>query len=296
MSTPATAPSDLLLLHTWTVTVEKDTPETTTETRDGQSVTVTKTVKRPVVTRFALKQPTRRELRAAEKFYGREYSRLITDGHITRQAMETKHLNLTGDVLSEKERARMVDLRRQIIETENDLARGHNAPADEKAKLQDKLAAARTEFTNLQALHESIFAQTAEVKAQNQLSTWFSLFLVLVERGGRWVPFFEGEKFEDREECLFKMDEARDPLYLAATDKISVYVYWFNRGVDTPEAFKAMDEEMEKQLAAGRAKAEADAATKAAAEKAVAAVTEPTTPLFVAAEVPSAPPGTALAA
>lgn len=277
MSTPATAPNpaDLLLLHTWTVTIDKDVPETTTETRDGQPVTVTKNVKKPVVTRFALKQPTRRELRNAEKFYGREYSRLITDGHITRQAMETKHLNLTGDVLSEKERARMAELRRMIVDIDNDRARSHGATKEEKDKLDDKLAAARTEFTNLQALHESIFSQTAEVKAQNQLSTWFSLFLVLVERNGRWVPFFEGEKFEDREEYLFKLDEARDQLYIAATDKISTYIYWFNRGVDTPEAFKAMDDEMTKQLEASRAKATEEAeAAEAAAKAAAATVSE----------------------
>lgn len=270
--------TDPKLLHIWDITLEREQDETGPETVNGQTVTVTRKVKKPVVTRMALKHPTRRELRAAELFYGKEFNRFVQMGFLPRSIMVNKHLDLSGGVLSEKERGHAEKLTRKYVELETDLARLATADGvvEEKRRLQDAMAGIRAELTNLNAANEAIFSQTAEAKAQNQLSTWFAMFLVLIERAGKWTPYFEGDTYEAKEEFMFQLEEKSDEFYLAATDKIAAYTYWFNRGADTPESFKAMDEEMAKQLAATKAARETAAADELAAKAAADKVSEPT--------------------
>lgn len=279
----STANDGIKLLHTWDVTVEREVEETGPETVNGQTVTVTRKVKKPVITRMALKQPTRRELRAAELFYGKEFNRFVQMGFLPRSIMVNKHLDLSGGILSEKERGHVEKLTRKYVELESDLARLATADSasEEKKKLQDSMAGIRAEMTNLNAANEAVFSQTAEAKAQNQLSTWFAMFLILVERAGKWVSYFEGDNYESKEEFMFQLEEKSDEFYLAATDKIAAYTYWFNRGADTPESFKAMDDEMTKQLEASkeaREKAEKEVAEKTA-EPVVAPENTPPAPV-----------------
>ncbi len=263
MDTPLTAK----LLHAWEVSVEKDVDETTTEIENGQSVRKTRTVKKAVVTKFALKQPTRRELRQAELFYGKRQNWYIANGFLTQAILLNKHLDLTGGVLSDKERDRGEKLRRRHIELEADLARLATTEdgAELKKKIQDELASIRTEMITLQNANEAVFSQTADARAQRDLSTWFALFLVQIERtDGRLTPYFEGETYEQKEEFMWQLEEKDDPLYAATLEKIATYVYWFNKGASTSDEFRKMEEEMQKQV---DARAKVEEAAEAAAEK-----------------------------
>ncbi len=272
---PNTSPK---ILHEWTVSIDKLIDETTTENVNGQMLPVTRKVTKPVSTRMALKQFTRRELRQAQLFHEKEYSRFFTMGLITRSMVFNRLLDLTGGVLSDKERSHADKLTTRYVEIEQTLARSTSEPKEVKDKLHEQLTAIRVELSNLNAANEAVFSHTADAKAQSQLSTWFAMFGILIERAGKWTPYFEGETFEQREEFMFKLDEAEDTFYLAASDKISQYVYWFNKGVDTSAGFKTMEEEIVKQLAAAKAaKLVEDEKVKAAAssDTPIVAVSEP---------------------
>ncbi len=265
-------PINIPTLHVWNVTITKETDETVTETREGQEVKVTRKVTKPISTRMALKKPSRKELLKAEMFYGTEFNRFITLGFLPRSILVNKHLDLTGGVLSEKERNQIAKLTERHVELENDLIRAMNEPEADKKGIQTELAAIRTEITNLNTVNEAVFSQTAEVKAQNQLGQWFAFNLVFVERAGKWVPYFDGETFDKKEEHAWKLEEEGDAFYLAAITKILTYCHFFNMGATTPQQFKLIDEELLKR----EAKPEAPAS-------------EPVPPLVPAAE---AQPGT----
>ena len=240
-------PTNLKTLHEWTIDIDKEVEETATETRDGQEVKVTRKVKKPVISRFALKQPTRRELRTAELFYGTEFNRFVTMGFLPRSILVNKHLDLTGGVLSGKERDHVAKLVIRNAELEKDLIRALNEPEDVRTKIQGEIAGIRTEISNLNAANESVFSQTAEVKAQNQLAQWFSFYLIHIERNSKWEPYFEGESFEKKEEYMWKLEEANDELYGKSVQKMATYIHFYNMGANKPEQFKLIDEELKKQ-------------------------------------------------
>lgn len=253
--------SELKLLHTWEVTLEKEVPETTTEERDGQTVTVTKKIKKPVSTPMAIKQPTRRELRQAELFYGKRYNWYINEGFVPSSIMANKHLNLTGGVLSDKQKDRMEALLEKQVQIENDLARSINASKEEKDRLQKELGATRNELLNLYSINQAAFAQTADKRAERDLSDWFAYHLIFINRGSGWQPYYEGETFEKKEESMWKLEESNDEFYNAAVQKISTYVQFFVMGLDTPEKFQAAEKELENGLK--REKEELEEAVKA---------------------------------
>lgn len=256
--------SDIKILHNWEVTIEKEVAETTTEQRDGQTVSVTRKVKKPVATPMALKQPSRRELRQAELFYGKRYNWYINEGFVPSSIMANKHLNLTGGILSDKQKGRMEALLEKQVQVENDLARSINAPKEERDRLQRELASVRNELLNLYSINQAAFAQTADKRAERDLSDWFAYHLIFIDRGNGWQSYFEGETFEKKEEAMWKLEESNDEFYNAAVQKISTYVQFFSMGLDTPEKFKAAEAELERGLNQEKKEAEEKIEEKAA--------------------------------
>ncbi len=244
------------ILHEWTVEISKEIDETTTETRDGQSVTITRKVTKPVTTKMALKHPSRRELRQAELFYGKEFNKFITLGFLPRSIMVNKHLDVSGGVLSEKERLKLAELAEKRANLEADLVRATNETEDVKKGIRAQLVAVTTQTQDLSNANENIFSQTADTKAQNQLVSWFQFNLTLIDRSGAWKPYFEGDNFEAKEEFMWKLEEANDEFFLAAVEKIALYTGLFAQGVSTKEQFQLIEEELKKQLEARKAKQE----------------------------------------
>lgn len=235
------------IIHEWSISIDREVDETTTEERDGQKVTVTRKVKKPVVTRMSLKRPTRREMRQAELFYGKRFNWYVNEGFLTVPIMTNKQENLTGDILSTKDKSRIETLRSKSVALDNDLARAVNETADVKEKLQKELATVRSELLNLYSMNQTVFSQTAEKRAERDLNDWFAYNLTLIDRGG-WQPYFEGKTFDEKEEAMWKLEEANDEFYNAAVGKISTYIQFFNMGLDTTEKFKLAEEELQRQL------------------------------------------------
>lgn len=243
------------ILHEWTVNIKRQVEETGPETINGQTVQVTRKVDKETLVKFAIKLPTRKELKAAELFYGKEFNRFFSMGFIPKSILINKHMDLSGGIMSEKERNHIAELIKKSVDLEADLIRitvtGENK--DLKGKIEAKLATIKSEIVNLQIANESVFSQTADAKAQSQLNTWFALFLVLTEKNGKWHPYFEGETFEQKEEAMWKLEEDQDDLYKNAVESISKHTNIFISGGDTPEKFKLalnwLDKEAASQLA-----------------------------------------------
>ena len=269
MSTDTTP---IKILHEWTVTQPKEVDETGPETINGQIVQVTRKVKKDIATKMALKAPTRRELRAAELHYGKEFNNYVTLGFLPRSILVNKHLDLTGGVLSQKERGQAAKLAEKHAQLESDLVRSINEPEEIKAKIRNELVAIRTEMSDINSANEAVFNHTAEAKAQSSLNNWFIYHLILIDEAGKWAPYFKGDTFAAKEEFMWKLEETNDPFFTLAVDKIATYIQMFNMGANTPEQFKALEDELSKQLDSGKVKKEQEAAPEAAPETATSPV------------------------
>jgi hypothetical protein len=242
------------ILHEWTVNIKRQVEETGPETINGQTVQVTRKVDKETLVKFAIKLPTRKELKAAELFYGKEFNRFFSMGFIPKSILINKHMDLSGGIMSEKERNHIAELVKKSLDLESDLIRisSTGEGKDSKAKIEAKLAVIKSEIVNLQIANESVFSQTADAKAQSQLNTWFALFLTLTEKNGKWCPYFDGETFEQKEEAMWKLEEDQDDLYKNAVESISKHANIFISGGDTPEKFKLalnwLDKEAKSQL------------------------------------------------
>lgn len=261
----------LKTLYKWQVTLEGELTETTSELRDGQTVTITRKVKKPVSTTMALSYPTRRQLRQAELFYGKRVNWYMAEGFLTHSILQNKHSNLTDGVLSNKDKARLEVLKTKEVELQNDIVRAMNSPDEVKGKIQQELADVQRELINLYSVNEAIFSQTAESRAKRDVNDWLAYFLTLIEENGKLVPYFKGDTYEQKEEFMFQLEEKADEFYAKAAEKIGTYVYYYNMGLDKPEQFAAMDEALKKQL-------EAKDAAVLAASKAAEAKEAPPTP------------------
>jgi hypothetical protein len=273
------------ILHEWTVNIKRQVEETGPETINGQTVQVTRKVDKDTLVKFAIKLPTRRELKAAELFYGKEFNRFFSMGFIPKSILINKHMDLSGGIMSEKERNHVAELVKKSVDLETDLIRiaATGEGKDSKGKIEAKLATIKSEIVNLQVANESVFSQTADAKAQSQLNTWFALFLTLTEKNGRWHPYFEGETFEQKEEAMWKFEEDQDDLYKNAVESISKHANIFISGGDTPEKFKLalnwLDKEAASQLASSEnlENKEADVKTEVAADTTLKTETPPVT-------------------
>lgn len=247
------------LLHTWDITLTKTVEETAPENVNGQLLPVTRKVEKPVVTKMALKQPTRRELRAAELFHAKRKSWYIQQGFIPYVVMHNKLTNMTGGILSDQQKERRAHLQERAQTLDKEVNLCVNEP-ERKDKLQKELSNVKSELLQLHSISESVFNDTAERRAERDLTDWFAFHMTMIERGGQWVTYFEGqgatpeETFALREEHMWKLEESGDEFYKAAATKISTSVYLFNMGLSTPEQFKLADEELSRELAKEKAK------------------------------------------
>lgn len=276
-----TLPKDLKILHAWNVTIDREVDETNTESVNGQMLPVTRKVTKPISTRMGLRALTRKEARAADLFRAARTAHYVKDhGLLLAHELTNRLINTTGGVLSDKQTERVEQLRERHATLDADLARSIHEPEDVRARLTKELATVRAELINLNAINESLYSQTAEAKAEADLNNWVTFHVIVIDRGGpatpRWEAYFEGASFDAREEHMWKLDESKDEFYSAAVPKIATYVYWYNKGADSAEQFKLMDDELARQVEA-RKQADLAADAALAATPAAADVPEPAT-------------------
>ena len=246
---------DIKIIHTWTIPVFKNVEEITEKEENGQTVKISRMVRKEVPVKMGLKKMTRREKYEADLFFGVEYNRFISLGFNPRAVLVNKLIDISGGTLSEKERQRAAELYSKKSELEYDLIRAKD-DEKEKKEIQKKIVAINATLIDLSTENEAVFSQTADSKAQNQLNTWLALMLTYIEEDGKWKQYFKGETFKEKEEYMWKLEEDEDEFYGKCFEKVSFYVGLFARGINTTEQFLIVEEELKKQLEAKKEAAE----------------------------------------
>ncbi len=250
------------ILHTFTVSIDREVPEVNITEENGKKVTRESMVTKSVPTTFVLKEPSRRERQDLAMFQTIMYNEAITKGLLPKVVMQQKVARDTNSPISEDEDRNISAMNQKLTELSNDYMRlnvNSEPDTDEMKARKDRL---RVEYMvlskkveDLNTAYQSIYAYTAESYMQNKMLSWLTLFLTFTRATpeAKPEPFFVGADFAAKEERAADLDDAVDPIYKLVVDKLPTYwmLYLFNRA-STPEDFARIEVEWKKQTDAAQ--------------------------------------------
>jgi hypothetical protein len=227
--------------------------ETKTETKkvkdsDGKETTETtsETVEKPIT--IAIAKPRRRLYEDAELFHGVKLSEGIKAGLLTRHLIAKRYDN-DGGLFSEAERdeyASLIILKTQKIKDYqmSGIDESNKEKTEKnKAKLLEELIAIEEQIQNFESERSSLFENTADVRAENQLVMWWTFMLGYYSdkddpKDEDFVPVFGEGSFDDRLESYDNFYDEEDEFWLPVTKKLAFLTsFWHNGSIKTQEAF-----------------------------------------------------------
>lgn len=243
------------LLHTFSIDQEIEEEKEVTRKKRGskEEVTTTKLVKSNVPVNIQVRKPNRRQLEDAELEYSVEMSRCIKKGILTKAMLSNKYSD-TGGLFSEEDATLYADLYKQLLElqseyTQLDVATKKNQKQKDRfEEIKTELAGLRREIVGMEGRFQSLFDHTAESKAQNKLLLWYTLNLTFIEEEeDKFVPYFEGDTFEEKQEDFYDKEEEGSDFYHQLGGKVStVFAFWFYNQASSEEEFKELLEKVDK--------------------------------------------------
>ena len=229
--------------------IVKETEESVNE--EGQKVTVTKDVVKPVPHKYFIKKPTRAFFDEAELFYGVKLSEGVKAGLLTRTLLNKRYID-DGGILGNKGKNAEADAYKDLYESQGELQRLEVLPEGErpdyfeakKNELESKITVIKNSLTELEVQKESLFDNTAETRARNKVITWWILFLSYYEKNGEKQPFFGEGDYEARMNKYDEIFESEDP-HLVKTANAFIYFisFWYVGRANSKEDFDALKQD-----------------------------------------------------
>jgi hypothetical protein len=237
-------------LFSYTVKVTKDVEKTETREENGQKITVTQKVKEEVPVKVIIKQPSRRNLEDAELQFSIEMSNCIKKGILTKGMLAKKYSD-TGGLLSEEDGKELTSLYTKLIEYQNDLTRLTSKSEPDKeaeAAIISKITSTRLRMVELESAYQTLFNNTADNIAQNNVIRWFCLHMAhtQVVPDGNIEPMFKGATTDEKINTMHEMDENGDELYSKAYRKLATFMsFWYFSKNAKKEDFEKLENDIE---------------------------------------------------
>ena len=235
-------------------TVEKKETEKSTNEK-GEEVETTKTVKEEVKIPLMLKKPNRKLYEQADLFYGIKLSEGIKAGLLTKSLLAKRYSN-DGGFLSEPEKEKYSSLYITLFELETELQR-IQVNLDERTGEQKKelikevtvkMLETRRELQEFELAQQSLFDQTAEVRAKNQTVMWWLLTLSFFKEGEEALPVFGEGDNDDKLARYDEYEEQDDEFWNEAIKKLAYFVsFWESGQANSWEDFDNVAEKLEPQ-------------------------------------------------
>lgn len=237
-------------LFSYIVKVNKEVEKTETKEENGQKITVTQKIKEEVPVRVIIKQPSRKNLEDAELQFSVELSNCIKKGILTK-GMLTKKYSDTGGMLSEEDAKELVTLYNKITQYQNELLLLTSKTDYDKqieAEIINRITTTRMRMVQVESLYRTLFDNTADNIAQNNVIRWFCLHMAhtQVMPDGNIEPMFKGNSTEQKLEALHQMDENEDEIYTKAYRKLATFMsFWFFSKNAKHEDFQKLENDIE---------------------------------------------------
>jgi hypothetical protein len=235
-----------------TKTVEKKETEVVKNDK-GEETETTKTTKEEVAVTFKLKKPNRRLYEDADLFYGIKLSEGIKAGLLTKSLLAKRYSN-DGGFLSEPEKDKYAQLYISLFEQENELQRvqinlGEDSEEVRNTKIKEitvKMLEFRRDLQEFELAQQSLFDQTAEVRAKNQSIMWWLLSISFFEEDGKYLPVFGEGDYDDKIAKYDEYEEMDDSFWNEAVKKLAYFVsFWESGQAATREDFNEIAEKLE---------------------------------------------------
>jgi len=237
-------------LFSFNITVNKEVEKTETKEENGQTITVTQKVKEDVPVRIIIKQPSRKNMEDADLQYSVEMSNCVKKGILTK-GMLTKKYSDTGGMFSEDDAKELMKLYSIVVSWQNELTRvvsKTDVNKEAETDLIDKILAAKARIVQLESDNLTLFNNTADTIAQNNVIRWFCLNMshTKVMPNGNIEPMFKGLTTEEKLAQLYVMDETEDVVYTKAFLKLMTFVsFWYFSKNAKKEDFEKLDSDIE---------------------------------------------------
>jgi len=206
----------------------------------GEKVSITRKIKKVVPVSIKILRPSRKMYDKAELYYGVKLSEGIKAGLLTK-ALLAKRYEDDGGSMSEREKEEYFEAYYALLEKENEYQRLQlnldNVDPQEKDKLMMdalyEILDLRRDLREIEEQQSSLFNQTAENRAKNQVLMWWVLQLGFVGE----EPLFTGS-MEEREEQYEVIEDAADPFLEEAVKKLAYFIsFWYSGQAEEKEDF-----------------------------------------------------------
>lgn len=211
--------------------------------------------KEDVSVRVILKKPNRREKEAIEEHFAVWLSKFINKGVLTKAGL-IQHNETTGGVLSESNTKYISKLYADLAKVQSELTK---MELEEKAKdetrereLNIELANLRKEIIEFESFHNSVFDNTAEVKARNKAIQYCVIEMTYKQKDGdKITPFFKGEEYEDKLDAFDEIDESGTEEEIKVINKLfGLWAFYYMGGSklkDPMASFENVEKDIEKE-------------------------------------------------
>ena len=235
-------------LYNFKVGKEVDVEKTHLSTdENGQEIKTIKKVKEKVDYEYAIKKPNRVLFDEAELFYGIKISEAIKSGVLTKASVIKRYDN-DGGVFSDKEQERIKNYLTELAElqakykTLEEKKNKSEAETVEESNVISKINQIRTELVEMESQKASLFEQTAENRARNKTIMWWVLNLAHRKQGDKYVPFFEGETFEEKIKKYDEIEESDNEFLKKILVRFAYLItFWYVGKITDEKDFKEVD-------------------------------------------------------
>jgi len=232
--------------------VKKDTEkkvEEKSKDKDGNEVTITKTVTEQEPTTFAIQKPNRRIYEDAELFYAVKLSEGIKAGLLTRAQLAKRYKN-DGGPMSEPEKERYAEVYYQMLVKQEALEKLklnlEGKTEEERTKqasvLMADLIELQEEIQTFESQQTSLFDQTAENRAKNMTIMWWVLNLAHRKDNNNYAPVFGEGDYDSRLEAYDEIEEKSEAFWTEVVKKLAYFTtFWYTNGITSEEEFKQVE-------------------------------------------------------
>jgi hypothetical protein len=236
-------------LFDFSIKLNKQVEKTETKEENGQTITITSKVNEDVPIRIIFKQPSRKDIEEADLQFSVELSNCVKKGILTKGMLLKKYSD-TGGVLSQDDDKRLTDLYGQISKLQKEylsLSIKAEKTKEEEDAILEKIATARKQAVNLESTYMTLFNNTADTIAQNNVIRWFCVNMTHKQEGaGSIEPFFKGDTLDQKLDELLRMDEQEDEVYTKDYKKLATFVsFWYFSKNATKKDFEQLDKDIE---------------------------------------------------
>ena len=199
---------------------------------------------------FVINRPTRRQAEEADTQYAVEMSKCVRKGILTKNMLAKKYAD-SGGVMSEEAAKQLSGMYHKLNELISEQARLKTVKSQTKKNkerlkgLEDEMVDVRRNIVDIEGANLSLFNNTAESRAQQQIMVWYTTHLLVEKVGDNEEFFFDGEDFEDKlDQYYSREDEEDNEVYLdiMRTAGTIVAFWYYNQGLEHKKFESALRE------------------------------------------------------